>query len=73
MENEQQTNSVTQLADLVKRLEEANAKAEENLKRQAELIALDRMGGKTNAGTPPVEVKVESPQEYAKKILSGRK
>lgn len=64
---------ILKLAEMVQRLEVANAKAEENLKRQEELIALNRLGGHTNAGIPQKEVIPETAKDYAKRLMSGRK
>lgn len=52
-----------------KRLEEANIKAADNLRRQEAIRAREALGGNTDAGQPSkVE---ETPQEYAKKVMSG--
>lgn len=56
---------------ILKRIEEANAKAEENIKRQDELMAAAVLSGKSFAGQAPVKIE-ESPAEYKKRIMSGR-
>lgn len=50
------------------RLEAANLKHEENIKRQEALAVERALGGTADVQTPP---SVESPKDYAEKVLSG--
>jgi len=54
------------------RLERANAEQRDLLAKQAEWMARQRLGGRTEGGQAPIPVKEETPQEYAKKILEGK-
>jgi hypothetical protein len=68
-----QTTSYIDRADSVaKRMEDANKKAEELLKRNEEILARLRLSGHTEAGKSST-VNEETPSEYAKRILSGKK
>ena len=60
------------LPELVERLEKANAESKQLLQQHQELIAKRLIGGGTDA-TPQPEKKTETPQEYAKRIMSGGK
>ena len=53
------------------RLEAANKEAREILTRNEELAARRLLGGETPAIPTPVK-KEETPQEYAKRIISGK-
>jgi len=53
------------------RLEKANAAHEEVMKRMQVLESQRILGGKAVAGEPVVEKKVETPAEYAKRMLRG--
>lgn len=76
MENENKEipkeEAVPKLIELVDRLEKANAEAKEILARQQEIAALNLLGGKTDAGMQQTKPKEETPEEYSKRILSGR-
>lgn len=79
MENEnkqenQQGNAgaVSELAQMVERLEKANQEAREILRRQEELAARNLLGGQTNSGVQKPKEKEETPQEYAKRISGGK-
>lgn len=64
-----ETTSVNDRVDnLIKRL----AEAEKRLDERANEIASLKLAGKSEAGQPQ-EVKVETAQEYAKRILSNKK
>lgn len=52
-------------------LNEANRKHEELLNREEKLRAFNALGGKSVIG-PSQEQKVETPAEYARKILGGK-
>ena len=56
---------------LAERLEQANARQEELLKQMQEVESRRILGGKTSAGEPPKEAVIETPQDYAKRILRG--
>lgn len=51
------------------RLEAANAKTEELIKRQEALAVQNTLGGSASTNVEPP--KEESPEEYAKKAMSG--
>ena len=53
------------------RIEKANLKQEELLKRQEELLARSILGGHAEAGGSKAETKEETPQEYADKVRRG--
>jgi hypothetical protein len=71
-ENETKENgnadAVSSLTEMVNRLEKANEKAQELLKKQEELTALNLLGGKSDAGQPAPVIKEESPSEYRKRV-----
>lgn len=52
------------------RLEEANKKKEELLDREEQIMAKRALGGEAEAGQV-AEVKEETPEEYAKKVMAG--
>ena len=54
-----------------KRLEEANTKTEELVKRQEKLAVKSALGGSSDAGEPPAKPKVESAEDYAKRVLAN--
>ena len=54
--------------EAAKRIEEANAKTEELVKRQEAAKVEETLGGKTEAGTGQEE---ESPEEYMKKVVAN--
>lgn len=68
-----QTPSLIEQADsAAKRLAAENERMENNIRRQEELAARSALGG-FSAGKPQQPEKEESPQEYAKRMLEGRK
>jgi len=69
-EKPKETNILEQTEALVKRMEEANKKAEENLKREELLMSRAMISGKGIATPEPQ--KEETPLEYAKKVMSGK-
>lgn len=71
--NEPETeSSLPKLAEMVSRLEKANAESKEILKRQEELAARNLLGGDTKAGeAKPVKVE-ESAKDYAARVLSNK-
>ena len=59
-------------ADAVsKKLEEANIKTEELLKRREELAAKEMLGGRADAGEKPPEKKKLTDTEYAEALQRG--
>ena len=68
----EENNNLSELAALVKRLEDANAKAESNLKAQAELIAMQKLSGRSDAGAAIPVQKEETPTEYKNRILGTK-
>lgn len=69
---ETQEEASPSLIEMVDRLEKANKEAKEILARNEELIARNLLGGKTDAGVQHEKPKEETPQEYAKRIMSGK-
>jgi len=53
------------------RLEKANAMHIEIMKRVEAMEARNILGGKSTATEPVIEKKVETPAEYAKRMLRG--
>lgn len=53
------------------RLEKANKANEEIMKRMEIMKSREILGGQSSAGEPVAEKKVETPSEYAKRILRG--
>lgn len=72
-ESEQTTTTsndlVAQANVAAKRMEDANAKMEANIKRQEALQVQNTLGG--SADVSPPEKKEETPKEYADKVMSG--
>ncbi len=68
---EEKKQQVEELSQVVKRLEEANQKKEDLLAKEEELTAKNLLGGYSNTGESQPEVKEETPQEYAKRVMSG--
>ena len=58
---------------LVKRMEAANKQAADNLLRHEAILSRALLSGKSLAGEPVEKPKAETPQEYANKILSGKR
>lgn len=70
--NKSKAPSLIESADsAAKRLESANSKAEELLKRQEELEARNRLGGRSVSTQTP-EKKEDDPKDYAMKALRGK-
>jgi hypothetical protein len=68
MDNEKQnTEPVSEFALLVEKQAKSNEEAKALIKKQEELIALQRMGGQT-LQPQPVQPKPESDAEYRKRI-----
>lgn len=62
--------SIEEAKVVVKELREQNVLLEKNLER-AEKMEIDNMlSGRSSAGAPK-EKKVETPEEYAKKVMAG--
>lgn len=53
------------------RLEKANAQFEESIKKMEAMATRNILGGKSVASEPEAVKKVESPAEYAKRMLRG--
>lgn len=49
-----------------------NDRMEQNIKKLEELKSVELLGGQTNAGVQPEPPKEETPQEYVKKVMSGK-
>lgn len=62
---------IDQANSAAERTEAANKKSEELLARLEAAAAIERLEGKASAGLPQ-EPAVESPQDYAKRILKGQ-
>lgn len=62
---------VERASSIAQRLEESEKRIDEKLKQLQDLEAKRILGGKSVAGQPEVK-KEETPQEYAKRILSGK-
>jgi hypothetical protein len=77
-ENEENTNingdkkPLSELTQMVERLEKANKEAKDNLSKQEELMALNLISGKSDAGIQTPKEVVETPLEYAKRVLSNK-
>lgn len=54
------------------RLEKENNRREQLLRRTEELMARQRLGGRTDAGTTTEKPKEVSAQEYAQRVLEGK-
>lgn len=53
------------------RIEKANAEMKELLERQERIRANDMLGGRSMAGAPAPQPPVESPKEYAARVMRG--
>ena len=63
--------SIVEQANLAaERMEAANAKMEELVNRQEEATAKQMLGGRSEAGQPPVE-KEETPADFKNKFMKG--
>ena len=82
MENKQQENDkpepktkadkrISDAIEAANRLQEQNDRMEALIARQ-EALAIDRtLSGKAEAGQPEVKPKEETPEEYAKRVMSN--
>ena len=52
------------------RLEQANIELEKNLVRQQTIIIESKLGGRSDAGTPPIKI-VELPEDYARRVMAN--
>jgi len=68
---DERKNFLSATEELVKRNEEILKQMQELTERNEELAARKLLGGKSDAGIQPEPVKEETPQEYAKKVISG--
>ncbi len=68
----QEENAVVKAEKIAERMELANKKAEELLKKNEDVLSRLVLGGRS-AVQPPVEKKEESPKEYANRMLHGGK
>ena len=62
-------NKIDEARELVERMEKANEEHKKLLKVQEELITKQILGGKSSAGSAPIPVKEETPQEYTARFL----
>lgn len=62
---------IAQAQIAAERLEKANKANEEIIKRMEAIETRRILGGKSEAGEPQVEKKIETPQEYAKRMMRG--
>jgi hypothetical protein len=67
-ENTPTTDLIDKAKEQADRIEEANKKMEENIKKLETLKVRDLLGGQTEAGTVPKE---ETPEEYKNRIMKG--
>jgi len=58
-------------AAIAQRIEDANKRTEELLKKQEELIAREKLGGRTVGFVPQEKPREDTPQEYAAKLMRG--
>lgn len=56
---------------ILKETKEVLAKVETERSRLEKITANNIVSGRSEAGTAPPEVKEETPEEYAKKVMSG--
>lgn len=70
--NTEAPSTLVQAEALAKRLEDANRRTEELLKRQEEVVARAMLGGRSFAGQEPEIKKEETPKEYANRIMMGK-
>lgn len=67
-----ENDSIVARADkAAERLEAANRKTEELLKRQEDLAARDKLGGRSGGAPQETKPKEMSPKEYSDQVLSG--
>ena len=70
VDNDKMLEAIKKANDAAERTEKANEKFEQLLNKQAAMQVQNTLAG-TAAVTPPDEKKEETPQEYAKKVMSG--
>ena len=70
-EKPQSSTLIENATSAAERLEEANEKQEELLNRQEELMARQQLGGKADAGQEPEKPAEETPEDYAKRVMSN--
>jgi hypothetical protein len=63
--------TIERAENAAKAMREANDLFVQSLERAEKLRAREILGGNTTAGQVPVEV-IETPQEYAKKVMRGQ-
>ena len=68
---EEKPDLIEQARQTAERIESANKRTEELLAKQEEMLSRAMISGKGLAGTPSKKVE-ESPQEYAKRVMSGK-
>jgi len=67
----QTANLIERANSAAERLEKANEKQEQLIKQARELQAYERLGGTTQGRPQETEPKEETPQEYAKRVMTG--
>ena len=60
-----------ELEQMMAALKKENAETRELLERREKLLSAEQLAGIANAGETKVEKKVETPQEYAKRVMGG--
>lgn len=68
---EDNSKAVPNFTQMVERLEKANAEAKEIIAQQEELAARRLLSGESSGMVKEEIPKEETPQEYAKKVMSG--
>ena len=68
---EKAVNPIDEAKAILQKIEEANAKTAELVRRQEELQARDILAGRSHAETPVVK-REETPKEYAARVLTGK-
>ena len=63
---------LSEFVQMVERMEKANKEAKEILAKNEELAARNLLGGKSDAGVQKPQPVEETPQEYVKRLSSGR-
>ena len=68
------TTSMLERADnLAKRIEEGNKQLAELLRKQEEVLSRQLLSGRAEAGNPQQQPKIETPKEYAERIMKNKK
>jgi len=71
-ESPKETQSPIEYAEaILKRMEEQNKIAEDNLKKQELILSRAMISGKSIAGETPKKAE-ETPAEYAKRVMAGK-